>query len=50
MNTGLFRKKGIEKDMRDAIGAEEVAKTIEFVLSFEDTIEFPEIGIKHVKG
>lgn len=50
MNTGLFRKKGIEKDMSDAISASEVAKTIEFILSFGNVIEFPEVGIKHVKG
>ncbi len=50
MNTGLFIKKGIKKDMSDAIGAFEVAKTIEFILSFGNSIEFPEVGIKHVKG
>lgn len=36
--------------MSDAINASEVTKTIEFILSFDNTIEFPEIGIKHVKG
>lgn len=50
MNTGLFRKKRIKKDMSDAINAYEVAKTIEFILSFDNNIEFPEIGIKHIKG
>lgn len=50
MNTGLFRKAGNDKNMADAVEASEVAKTIEFILTFDKQIVFPEIGIKHVKG
>lgn len=50
LNTGLFKKTGVEKDMKDAISPKDVARTIEFVLSFDNIIEFPEIGIKHVQG
>lgn len=50
LNTGLFKKAGVEKDMKDAISPKDVARTIEFVLSFDSAVEFPEIGIKHVQG
>ncbi|EKD85729.1 MAG: hypothetical protein ACD_37C00642G0005 [uncultured bacterium] len=36
--------------MKDAISPKDVAKTVKFVLSFDNIIEFPEIGIKHVQG
>lgn len=50
MNTKLFEKVSIRKDMDDAIETIDVAKTIEFILSFKNTTMFPEIGIKHIKG
>ena len=50
MNTRLFEKVGIEKKMDDAINPEDVAKTIEFILSFDNSVVFPEIGIKNING
>lgn len=50
LSTRLFKKAGIEKDMIDAIGPDQVAKTIEFILSFDNSVVFPEVGIKHIKG
>lgn len=50
MNTKLFEKAGIDKKMDDAIESEEAAKVIEFILSFNDSTVFPEIGIKHING
>jgi len=48
LNTRLFQKAGIEKDMRNAIDPEEVAKAIQFILQYDDTIVVPEFGIKHI--
>lgn len=48
MKTDMFSKMGIEKDMSKGLDTEEVAKTIEFLLSFEKPVMFPEIGIKHI--
>lgn len=50
MKTEMFSKMGIKKDMSDGLDTEDVAKTIEFILSFGDEITFPEIGIKNLKG
>jgi short-subunit dehydrogenase len=50
MNTQLFEKAGIHKKMEDAIKTEEVAKVIEFILSFDSNVVFPEIGIKNING
>lgn len=50
MKTKMFEKMGIEKPMEDAIDPMEVAKTIEFMLSLDQTTVFPEIGIKHREG
>ncbi|MFA4873079.1 MAG: SDR family oxidoreductase [Patescibacteria group bacterium] len=48
LNTRLFQKAGIEKNMRNAIDPEEVAKAVQFILQFDDTIVVPEFGIKHI--
>jgi len=50
MKTSMFIKMGIQKTMNDAVDPEDVAKTIEFILSFENATFFPEIGIKHLLG
>lgn len=50
MNTQMFEKVGIHKEMHDAVDPKEVAKIIEFILSFDHQTIFPEIGIKHIKG
>lgn len=47
MKTKMFEKMSIEKSMEDALDLMEVAKTIEFILSLDQTTIFPEIGIKH---
>lgn len=50
MQTEMFSKMGIEKDMSKGLDTEEVAKTVEFILSFDTPTLFPEIGIKHIKN
>lgn len=39
-----------KKECADAVPLENIAKTIRFLLSFEDGTTFLEIGIKHLKG
>jgi short-subunit dehydrogenase len=48
MKTEMFSKMGIEKDMSKGLDTEDVAKTVEFLLSFDKPTMFPEIGIKHM--
>lgn len=48
MKTDMFSKMDIEKDMSKGLEPDEVAKTIEFLLTFEKPTIFPEIGIKHI--
>lgn len=50
MNTKFFEKVGNHKEMSDAIETKDVAKTIEFILSFNNSTIFPEISIKHLRG
>ena len=50
LRTSMFIKSGIKKSMDIAVDLEDVARTIEFILSFENTVNFPEIGIKHREG
>lgn len=50
MKTEMFSKMGIKKDMSDSLDTKDVAKTIEFILSFGNEVNFPEIGIKNLKG
>ncbi|HLE49222.1 MAG TPA: SDR family oxidoreductase [Patescibacteria group bacterium] len=46
MNTKMFEKMGIQKDMGDAIDPKEVARIVRFLLETPGGINFPEIGIK----
>lgn len=50
MNTQMFEKVGIKKSMDDALDPKEVAKVIEFLLTFNKSVVFPEIGIKSIKN
>ncbi|HUC90126.1 MAG TPA: SDR family oxidoreductase [Patescibacteria group bacterium] len=46
MNTHLFAEAGAPKDVSKELDTDEVAKTIEFLLSLDRTTLFPEIGIR----
>lgn len=46
LHTEMFSKQDIEKDMNKALDTQEVAKTIEFMLSLEDSTLLLDIGIK----
>jgi len=48
MNTQIFENLGIHKDMSHALDTAEVARIVEFILSFESPLTFPEIGFKHI--
>ncbi len=49
MNTGMFDKVGITKNMDGALSVDEVAKTIEFMLTQGAFTVFPELGIMSTK-
>lgn len=49
VDTDLFNKAGNEKSMNDALNPEDIAKTVEFMLSFDNGTHFPEIGIKNIE-
>lgn len=46
VNTSLFSKAGIDKNMKGAILPEDVAQVVTFIVSRQDNVEIPEIGIK----
>lgn len=48
MNTDLFKKIGIDKNMDDALNIEEVAKTVKFIISTDKSTLIPEIGMKNI--
>lgn len=48
MNTKMFEKMGIQKDMSDSLDPVYIAKTIEFILQQSKNVIFPEIGIKNI--
>lgn len=48
MNTKMFEKMGIQKDMGDALDPKYIARTIEFVLDQPSDVIFPEVGIKNI--
>ncbi len=50
MKTKMFEKVGVNKKMDDALDPKEVAKTIEFLLSFDSKTLFTEIGIKYINN
>ena len=45
LNTELFAKQGVQKDIESALDPEQVAKTVAFILSLNDDTVVPEIGI-----
>jgi uncharacterized protein len=50
MNTKMFEKMGIQKDMTDSLDPKEVARVIKFLLETDSTVNFPEIGIKNINN
>lgn len=48
MKTKMFEKMGIKKDMADGLEPSNVAKIVDFLLSFNNDVVFPEIGIKNI--
>lgn len=50
MNTKMFEKMGIEKDMKDSLEPKEVARLIKFLLESDGKVNFPEIGIKNINN
>jgi len=50
MKTNLFKNAGVERgDYDKALDPDELAKTIEFILSLNSSTSFPEIEIKNIK-
>lgn len=49
IQTNLFKNAGKDRDLSLALVPEEVAKTIKYLLSCPDDVNFPEIGIKSLK-
>lgn len=49
LNTELFAKAGSPKDVSKDLATEDVAKTVSFMLGFDSSVVFPEIGIKRMK-
>lgn len=49
INTEMFAKAGVAKDVTGALRPDDIAKTIEFILSFDSSVTFPEIGIKNIR-
>src|SRR3989338_5131172 len=50
LNTKMFEKMGIEKDMSDALAPREVARIVKFLLETDSKVIFPEIGIKSLNN
>jgi len=50
MKTDMFKKMGIEKDMKDGIDPAVVAQTVAFIISLDAPACIPELGIKHMEG
>lgn len=48
MNTAIFESAGYKKNMDDALDPDEVAKIIEFIISFDSPLTFLEVGFKHI--
>lgn len=49
MDTGLFEKQGIKKDMSDGLDTEIAAKAIKFMVEVGDNVIIPELGIKALR-
>jgi uncharacterized protein len=50
MDTEMFEKMGIEKDMSDALDTKEVARVVKFLLETNKAVNIPEIGIKNLNN
>ena len=50
LRTQMFQKMGIKKEMDNGLELEEVARTVEFILSADKDTLFPEVGIKHINN
>jgi len=48
LNTKMFEKMGIKKDLSDALDPEEIAKTIEFITTLKQSTLIPEIGFRYI--
>ena len=48
MRTEIFESAGVQKDMTNAIDTTDAARIVEFILSFDSPLTFPEIGFKHL--
>lgn len=46
LNTEMFAKSGISKDVSHALDPADVAKTVAFIVSMDGTLMLPEMGIK----
>lgn len=46
LNTEMFAKSGISKDVSRALKPDDVAKTVEFIVSMDEILLLPEIGVK----
>lgn len=46
LNTEMFAKSGISKDVSRALNPDEVAKTVEFIVSMDGILLLPEMGVK----
>jgi len=49
MNTGMFEKIGITKNMDGALSVEDVAKAVEFMINQGEFTVFPEVGMMSTK-
>lgn len=50
MNTNMFKKVGLERDMSMAISMEDMVKVVQFIIELPNDIVIPEIGIKHINN
>jgi len=48
LNTKMFEKMGIKKDLSDALDPDEIAKTIEFIITLKQSTLIPEIGFRYI--
>jgi hypothetical protein len=46
LNTEMFAKSGVTKDVSHALDPAVVAKTVEFIVSMDGIVSLPEVGIK----
>lgn len=49
LNTNMFEKIGLHKDMEDALGVEKVAQALKFVVDADDEVLIPEFGMINIK-